>query len=67
MLIYYKDPLLIFFPDWHFLRELAELDGIMMGLPTRFGQPAAQIKNFWDATGGLWQGGGQTILVEFLR
>ncbi|CAK9017422.1 unnamed protein product [Durusdinium trenchii] len=39
------------------IEELAELDGIMMGLPTRFGQPAAQIKNFWDATGGLWQGG----------
>ncbi|CAK9009194.1 unnamed protein product [Durusdinium trenchii] len=39
------------------IEELVELDGIMMGLPTRFGQPAAQIKNFWDSTGGLWQGG----------
>ncbi len=39
------------------LEELVSCDGIMFGLPTRFGQPATQIKNFWDSTGGLWQAG----------
>eukprot|EP00438_Fugacium_kawagutii_P029070 Skav203068 [mRNA] locus=scaffold363:4501:6004:+ [translate_table: standard] len=39
------------------LEELLACDGIMMGLPTRFGQPASQIKSFWDSTGALWQGG----------
>ena len=39
------------------LEELLACDGIMVGLPTRFGQPASQIKSFWDSTGGLWQAG----------
>jgi len=39
------------------IEKLLDYDGIMFGLPTRFGQPAAQIKSFWDATGGLWGGG----------
>lgn len=37
------------------LEELLACDGIMVGVPTRFGQPASQIKSFWDSTGGLWQ------------
>lgn len=36
---------------------LAGADGILFGMPTRFGTVPAQIKNFFDATGGLWQSG----------
>lgn len=39
------------------LEELLACDGIMVGVPTRFGQPPGQIKSFWDSTGGLWQAG----------
>jgi NAD(P)H dehydrogenase (quinone) len=34
--------------------ELAEYDAIVIGTPTRFGNMAAQMKNFIDRTGGLW-------------
>ena len=34
--------------------DLAWADGIALGSPTRFGGPAAQLKNFLDQTGGLW-------------
>lgn len=34
--------------------ELAEYDAIIVGTPTRFGNMAAQMKNFLDQTGGLW-------------
>jgi NAD(P)H dehydrogenase (quinone) len=34
--------------------ELAEYDAIIIGTPTRFGNMAAQMKNFLDQTGGLW-------------
>jgi len=34
---------------------LEEADGIMFGIPTRFGMAPAQMKAFWDSTGGLWQ------------
>jgi NAD(P)H dehydrogenase (quinone) len=34
--------------------ELAEYDAIIVGVPTRFGNMAAQMKNFLDQTGGLW-------------
>lgn len=34
--------------------ELAEYDGILFGTPTRFGNMAAQMRNFLDQTGGLW-------------
>ncbi|MBN6052097.1 NAD(P)H:quinone oxidoreductase [Nonomuraea sp. RK-328] len=32
-------------------------DVILLGTPTRFGLPAAQLKQFIDATGGLWAQG----------
>jgi NAD(P)H dehydrogenase (quinone) len=38
--------------------ELANYDGILFGVPTRFGMICAQMKAFWDATGGLWSNGG---------
>ena len=34
--------------------ELANYDAIVFGVPTRFGNMAAQMKNFLDQTGGLW-------------
>ncbi len=34
--------------------ELPEYDAIIFGTPTRFGNMAAQMKNFIDQTGGLW-------------
>lgn len=35
-------------------KELADYDAIIFGTPTRFGNMAAQMRNFWDQTGGLW-------------
>ncbi len=37
--------------------ELAQYDAIVLGVPTRFGNMAAQMKNFLDQTGGLWFAG----------
>lgn len=37
--------------------ELPEYDAIILGTPTRFGNMAAQMRNFWDQTGGLWAKG----------
>ncbi len=37
--------------------ELADYDGIIFGIPTRFGNMAAQMRNFLDQTGGLWMSG----------
>jgi NAD(P)H dehydrogenase (quinone) len=37
--------------------ELPEYDAIIIGVPTRFGNMPAQMKNFLDQTGGLWVGG----------
>jgi NAD(P)H dehydrogenase (quinone) len=37
--------------------ELADYDAIIVGTPTRFGNMAAQMRNFWDQTGGLWAKG----------
>ncbi len=37
--------------------DLAGYDAIIVGTPTRFGNMAAQMKNFLDQTGGLWAGG----------
>jgi NAD(P)H dehydrogenase (quinone) len=39
------------------VEELAEYDAIVIGTPTRFGNMAAQMKNFLDQTGGLWAQG----------
>jgi len=57
-------------PDWARHREetdaaveiaaLADLewaDGYAFGTPTRYGAPAAQLKQFLDAAGSLWQEG----------
>lgn len=38
--------------------ELADYDAILLGVPTRFGNMPAQMKNFLDQTGGLWASGG---------
>lgn len=37
--------------------ELADYDAIIFGTPTRFGNMAAQMRNFLDQTGGLWMKG----------
>lgn len=37
--------------------ELPNYDGIIFGVPTRFGNMAAQMRNFLDQTGGLWANG----------
>lgn len=34
--------------------DLADYDAIILGTPTRFGNMAAQMKNFLDQAGGLW-------------
>lgn len=36
------------------VEELSEYDAIILGVPTRFGNMPAQMKNFLDQTGGLW-------------
>lgn len=38
--------------------ELANYDAIIFGTPTRFGNMAAQMRNFLDQTGRLWMTGG---------
>jgi NAD(P)H dehydrogenase (quinone) len=38
-------------------QELADYDAIIVGTPTRFGNMASQMRNFWDQTGGLWAKG----------
>lgn len=37
--------------------ELGDFDGILFGAPTRYGACAAQLQNFLDQTGPLWQDG----------
>lgn len=34
--------------------DLVWADGFVIGTPTRFGQPAAQMKQFMDTTSGVW-------------
>lgn len=36
---------------------LVEYDAIIVGTPTRFGNMASQMRNFWDKTGGIWAQG----------
>lgn len=38
--------------------DLAWADAVAFGTPSRFGTPAAQLKQFIDEAGGLWQEGG---------
>lgn len=38
-------------------KELADYDAIIFGTPTRFGNMAAQMRNFLDQTGQLWMKG----------
>jgi len=42
------------------LEELENIDGIIMGSPTRFGNMCAQLRNFLDQTGALW---GKGVLI----
>lgn len=37
--------------------ELGDYDALIIGTPTRFGNMAAQMRNFLDQTGGLWMKG----------
>jgi NAD(P)H dehydrogenase (quinone) len=37
--------------------ELTDYDGFVIGVPTRFGNMPAQMKNFLDQTGGHWASG----------
>ncbi|KAI9444543.1 flavoprotein-like protein [Lactarius indigo] len=46
-------------PDYPILNpgDLPQFDAVLYGIPTRYGNFPAQWKNFWDATGQLWQKG----------
>ncbi len=35
-------------------KDLQNIDGIIVGTPTRYGNMCAQMRNFWDQTGGEW-------------
>lgn len=39
------------------VEDLVWADGFAFGSPTRFGQPASQLKQFLDTTSGVWQAG----------
>ncbi len=39
------------------MEELKNIDGIILGSPTRFGNMCSQLRNFLDQTGGLWMKG----------
>lgn len=39
------------------LEDLENIDGIILGSPTRFGNMCAQLRNFLDQTGSLWMKG----------
>jgi len=38
-------------------KELVDYHAVIFGTPTRFGNMAAQMRNFLDQTGGLWMNG----------
>lgn len=38
-------------------KDLEGIDGLIIGAPTRFGNMPAQLRNFWDQTGGHWMRG----------
>lgn len=37
--------------------DLKDVDGVIVGTPTRFGNMSAQMRNYWDQTGGDWAKG----------
>ncbi|MGV9010637.1 NAD(P)H:quinone oxidoreductase [Brevundimonas sp.] len=37
--------------------DLGNYDGVIVGAGTRFGTASAQMRNFWDQSGGSWQKG----------
>jgi NAD(P)H dehydrogenase (quinone) len=37
--------------------ELSNYDGIILGVPTRYGRMASQMTSFWDQAGGVWMQG----------
>lgn len=39
------------------VEELATADAVLFGTPTRFGNMCGRMRQFLDATGGLWQKG----------
>jgi NAD(P)H dehydrogenase (quinone) len=46
--------------------DLAQCDGVLFGIPTRFGMVPAQIKAFFDQCGQLWMTGGlYEIIISF--
>jgi len=38
-------------------KDLNGINGLIVGTPTRFGNMTAQMRNFWDQTGGDWMSG----------
>lgn len=34
--------------------ELTQYDGVILGIPTRYGRMVGAMANFWDQTGALW-------------
>jgi len=44
-------------PPYAELSDLTETDGLLLGSPTRFGNMAAPLKHFLDATSELWLAG----------
>jgi NAD(P)H:quinone oxidoreductase type IV len=38
-------------------KDLEGIGGVIVGTPTRFGNMCAQMRNFWDQTGGVWMQG----------
>lgn len=45
------------------LEDLAWADAVLFGAPTRFGNPASQLRAFTETTGGLWREGKLTDKV----
>jgi NAD(P)H dehydrogenase (quinone) len=38
-------------------KQLADADAVIFGTPTRFGNMCGQMRQFFDATGGIWKAG----------
>jgi len=39
------------------IEQLAQADAVIFGTPTRFGNMCGQMRQFFDATGGIWKAG----------